>query len=108
MSRYCARCDEGGFALVFDTKKLNHSLQTEPETFSYSAFSFGDVVYDDEEDKFEEEFGELTKALTRFVHEMVSIEDIDDSHAAGYIAKLDRDSLLNSLDKTLADLRGAA
>lgn len=49
---------EGGYAIVFDTKKLCDLYRLEADHYYYSAPCFiGDVVYQGDEKAFEEEFG---------------------------------------------------
>jgi hypothetical protein len=68
LSQWRAYGDGGGFALVFDTKRLWTCLETERKTYLYSAFYLADVVYDDEEAKFKTEFYDLSQALEQFIH----------------------------------------
>ena len=68
LSQWRAYGDDGGFALVFDTKRLCTCLETEWKTYEYSAFYLADVVYDNQEEKFEAEFGDLSGALEQFIH----------------------------------------
>lgn len=49
---------KGGYAIVFDTKKLCDLYKTEGEKFYYSTSHIGDVVYQGDEQGFVEEFGE--------------------------------------------------
>lgn len=46
----------GGYALVFDTKKLTEFLKREGEHYYYTSSFFGDVVYHGDEEAFVEEF----------------------------------------------------
>lgn len=67
LSMWRAYGDVGGFALVFDTKRLWDCLQSDYKTYSWTGFYLGEVVYDNEEDKFESAFGELTQAIEQFI-----------------------------------------
>ena len=53
----------GGYALVFDTKQLWELCKLENSTNSYSAISFGDVVYDDDTEKFNNEFDSVVTEI---------------------------------------------
>lgn len=69
LSQWRAYGNGGGFALVFDTKRLWKCIaEPEQETYLYSAFYLADVVYDDEEAKFKTEFDDLSQALKQFIH----------------------------------------
>lgn len=48
----------GGFALVFNTNKLEEILEMEAKEFSYSAFHLADLVYSNDEKKLEEELSD--------------------------------------------------
>ena len=49
---------KGGYAIVFDTKKLCDLLRAEGDRYCYYYCYIGDVVYQGDEQRFEEEFGE--------------------------------------------------
>ncbi len=73
--------DAGGFALVFDTKRLWRCIEPESKHYGYSAFYLADVVYDDQEVDFKEEFQDLILALEQFVEARAAGED----NPAGYV-----------------------
>ena len=54
---------KGGYAIVFDTKKLCDLYNKEGKRFYYSMSQIGDVVYQGDEHEFEEEFGEGIKKI---------------------------------------------
>lgn len=53
------------YALVFDTKKLEHRLDEESKQHPYSALHFSDVIYNDESLDFEETFSELIDQIAQ-------------------------------------------
>lgn len=54
---------EGGYAIVFDTKKLCDLYTLEWDQYFYSTALIGDVVYQHDERAFREEFGEAIKKI---------------------------------------------
>lgn len=48
----------GGFALVFNTHKMEEILEIERERFQYNTMHISDLVYSDDEDKLKEELSE--------------------------------------------------
>lgn len=54
---------EGGYAIVFDTKKLAEMYMAEADKYYYSFLQLGDVVYGDDGDAFDEEFGPKIKKI---------------------------------------------
>jgi hypothetical protein len=48
----------GGFALVFNTQKMEEILEIERERFQYNTMHISDLVYSDDEDKLKEELSE--------------------------------------------------
>ena len=65
--------------MVFDTKRLCELLPLEQQTYHYSTIGAGDVIYDDEKDKIEDEFRELFDNMKKIHSEM--LEDISDGRA---------------------------
>lgn len=63
LSQWRAYGNQGGFALIFDTKGLEDLLQAELNAFRYTAGFIGDVVYDHQTDLVRSEFAELFEAL---------------------------------------------
>lgn len=63
LSQWRAYGENGGYALVFDTKRLSECLNVEGKYYNYVGGNFGDVVYDDESDKFLTEFADLIISL---------------------------------------------
>lgn len=70
LSQWRAYGGDGGYALVFDTKRLEECLETECRTYSYSCFFFGDVIYDHQSDKFEKAFDDLHKGLEDWLNSL--------------------------------------
>lgn len=68
----------GGFALVFDTRRLWDLLVMEAEKFPHDAMHLSSCVYSDDEDVLQQEFckeiGELSESTNRFVHRVLSRE----------------------------------
>lgn len=48
----------GGFALVFNTKKLEEMLEIEAKRFSYSVMHLSDLIYSNDENKLKEKLSE--------------------------------------------------
>ncbi len=48
----------GGFALVFNTQKVEEMLEIEAKRFEYSAMHLSDLIYSDDENKLKEELSE--------------------------------------------------
>lgn len=78
LSMWRAYGDAGGFALVFDTKHLWYWLEPERQSAGYSAFYLGNVVYDDEKEKFEAEFDELVRTMEQFIHDRARREGMSE------------------------------
>lgn len=53
----------GGFALVFDTKKVEELLEIEHQTHQYDSVHIADVVYNDDEENLKREFDADLKIL---------------------------------------------
>ncbi len=70
LSQWRAYGGDGGYALVFDTKRLEECLKVEVRTYSYSCFFFGDIVYDNQSGKFEEAFTNLHKGLEDWLNSL--------------------------------------
>lgn len=62
---------DGGFALVFDTLKLEEILQSEYSRFAYTHFLLADVIYSDDEENFKDELSEQMDDITNHVKEMM-------------------------------------
>lgn len=62
---------DGGFALVFDTLKLEKILQSEYSRFAYIHFFLADVIYSGDEEKFKDELSEPMDDITNHVIEMI-------------------------------------
>ena len=64
---YAENRENGGFAIVFDSKKLWDLLDREAKIYYVSAMSFGDVIYDGDVEGFEREFADLPLAMRKVV-----------------------------------------
>lgn len=62
LSQWRAYAD-GGYVLVFDTRNLWELADIEGRTYHLTALSLGDVVYEGDEEAFQEEFSELINIL---------------------------------------------
>jgi hypothetical protein len=67
---YAAIREGGGFAIVFDTKKLHRWLEKENKSYHYHPFAFGPVVYEGDTEAFRREFGKFLRNLTASIGEM--------------------------------------
>lgn len=61
----------GGYAIVFDTLELSNLCLREAEEFDYSPYFIGNVVYEGDEDAFNEEFSEFISLLEAKFHDEV-------------------------------------
>ena len=61
-----------GFALVFDAKKLGELFLEQGSINWTSGGHFSDVVYDGDSEKFEAEFSDLLKCLSKFYPRFIS------------------------------------
>jgi len=79
----------GGFALVFDTKKLEELLEIESKEFEYSAGHFCDLIYSDDEKKLGEELSDdlyiLADCIKQFFHHTNFNENEEPDISRGYI-----------------------
>lgn len=64
LSQWRAYAD-GGYALVFDTRKLWELADIEGRTYHLTVLSLGDVVYEGDDKAFQEEFSKLIEDLKR-------------------------------------------
>ena len=71
LSQWRGYGQDGGFALVFDTLRLESMLEKEFERFDYSGGGLGDVIYSNEEDKFKSEFKILLSHLHGYIGHMI-------------------------------------
>jgi len=63
LSQWRAYGGEGGYALVFDTRLLMECLGDESKNYQYFYFYIGDVLYNNQSDKFETVFADLDTGL---------------------------------------------
>jgi DUF2971 family protein len=64
----------GGFALVFDTLKLEKLLEEEYKNNKYRIMSISDVVYSDDDNKLKNEFSEDLEILARDVDKIFELQ----------------------------------
>lgn len=67
LSQWRGYAKEGGFAIVFDTEKLETLLKREADTRTYSPLGWGDVIYQGDEEKLQKELGEQIKIIEDFL-----------------------------------------
>lgn len=79
----------GGFALVFDTQKLEELLETEAKEFEYSAGHFSDLIYSDDENKLNEELSDdlaiIADGIRQFFHHTNFDKDEEPDISKGYL-----------------------
>lgn len=80
LSQWRAYGEKGGYALIFDTKRLVECARIESKTYRYLVNNFGDVVYDGHIDKFETEFSDLSPNLREWVRAFASGSDDPSSY----------------------------
>ena len=62
----------GGFTLVFDTKKMEEILNIEAERYTYDFGQISDVIYSDDEDKFEKELSSYQAEIFDFFNKCLN------------------------------------
>jgi hypothetical protein len=72
LSQWRGYGQDGGFALVFNTKGLTKMLGSEYDSHSYIVAGLGEVVYSNEEEKLMSEFSTEFPELHKFMEAMVS------------------------------------
>jgi hypothetical protein len=91
LSQWRAYGGGGGYALVFDTKRLTEVFQSETDRYHFSSGFFGDVVYDGDDEKFDEEFKDLPDLIwDRMQAVMLRSEDIQDELYTRFIHAVSR------------------
>lgn len=70
LSQWRAYANASGYALAFDTRLLHDFVLHETQKFAYGAVFIGDVIYDDEEEKFLVEFAPLLQQLKAIIPEL--------------------------------------
>ena len=71
LSQWRGYVQDGGFALVFDTSRLESLLEKEFERFDYSDGGLADVIYSDDEEGFKREFTSKLSNLRGFIGGMI-------------------------------------
>jgi hypothetical protein len=69
----------GGFALVFDTKKLEELLGIEAKKFSYSTFHIADLVYSNDENKLQEDLSTNLSIIAEVIKLFFHHERLDEN-----------------------------
>lgn len=62
----------GGYALVFDTKKLEETLWLEVNNYEYGMIQLSDVVYSEDDEKLQEEFSDDLSSIAEDVEKVFS------------------------------------
>lgn len=60
---------DGGFAVVFGTKKLEEVLQVEYDRFDYMGFMLADLVYSNDEERFKSELSDQMHIIAKYIIE---------------------------------------
>ncbi|MEQ8321049.1 MAG: DUF2971 domain-containing protein [Rhodospirillales bacterium] len=84
---------QGGFAIIFDTRKLWELCQNETERYAYTTIMLDEVVYDDDEAKFDEEVRPFLKIIERETEAHLNGEELpklSTEESAGIIAQFAR------------------
>jgi hypothetical protein len=72
LSQWRGYSKEGGYAIIFDAKRLHGLMDLEVAKRSYFPFGCGDVVYQGEEERLQTELGDQVKILSDFLMEMLT------------------------------------
>jgi Protein of unknown function (DUF2971) len=72
LSQWRAYGHELGFAIVFDTVGLENLLAKEGEHFLYAPSHISDVIYSNDEERFENEFRPHFNNIEKYVQEMIA------------------------------------
>ncbi len=59
--------NRGGYALVFETQALSRCFKAEWDSYEYTVLKLGSVVYSNEVEKRNQEFGDLRIAIEKFL-----------------------------------------
>ncbi len=84
---------QGGFAIIFDTRKLWELCQHETERYAYTAIMLDEVVYDDDEVKFDEEVRPFLEIIEREIEAHLNGEErpkLNTEDSTGVIAQFAR------------------
>src|SRR3990167_557549 len=79
----------GGFALVFNTQKLEEMMEIEAKRFEYSAGHLSDLIYSDDENKFKEELSEdisIIVDVLKKVYNHAKLREKEKADLNGYIS----------------------
>jgi hypothetical protein len=66
LSQWRAYGGDGGFAIVFKSHELEKILSLEADIFHYDRFLLADVIYSDDEEKYESELSELLHKIAAY------------------------------------------
>lgn len=70
LSQWRAYGEDGGYCIVFNTKKLENLNDEEFSIFSHTYLNLCDVVYNDERQKYKDELGDSLEKIASFVKSM--------------------------------------
>jgi hypothetical protein len=80
LSQWRAYGGDGGFAVVFKKHELDEMLRSEYEAFYYDHFLLADMVYSDDEEKYQLELSKLLHKITPYLQE--SLKQLIEGRAA--------------------------
>jgi hypothetical protein len=66
LSQWRAYGLDGGYCIIFDTKKIEDLMHKEIKKNKFAYIGLGDIVYSDDEKKYEEEFEKYLKEIASF------------------------------------------
>lgn len=62
---------KGGYAIVFEAKKIEELIRLEVEVGSYNPLGWGDVIYEGNEEKLKLELGDQVEILSKYILAMI-------------------------------------
>jgi Protein of unknown function (DUF2971) len=74
LSQWRAYSGKSGYAIAFDCKSLHDFVKLDVDSFACNGVHFSDVVYDGDENKFEEEFSDLLDVLSNTLPKLFNQE----------------------------------
>ena len=69
LSQWRAYGGDGGYSIVFNTHILEKLIQLEYKSFQYDSFIFDNVIYSDQEEKYNKELSDQIKRISNFQQE---------------------------------------
>ncbi len=73
----------GGFALVFDTQKLEKMLEIEADKFQYSAMHLSDLIYSDDENRLKQELSEDLSIMADDIRKIYNHQRVSEKENVG-------------------------